>query len=482
MKECTVASKVVRNLLDKLKVHCNMCKNVVNRGELKDHQEKYCPLFEAYVEVEKKKQELDQLYQSKVDELMNQNEQFILGEKEKLEQERVKMLQELEEKDERNQEILRSQREALEMDRKLIQHEKTSRYQLELSNKPIHLNVEGTVMTVALSHFMVCPWEPNNLFKKMFSGEHPLYETPTSTFQDTVFFIDCQLKVFEAMLGWLRFGCFEDYFDETIKYKLIHSCLLFDLENLTAIVRKKYFNNDRIAVSQSFKSIVERSRGTGLRFNGLNFQGFSFGDMELTECKVTDCDLSNLVSGNKWLKCTFTQCTFSNPKLVIRFTDCVFNNCTFTNSIIETGSGCSLIDCKMNEMELVIQDFATDDKRQIVESSVQAVTKLVLNNVRLSGSKISGAKGKVDVKMVGCDFTNNIIDVGCNAIKCNLTLSKFSFGSVFTHCKMDGIDFSARDLTEFEFMCCSKESTFQNARWEDCQNNNFPTVTFRNVI
>ena len=64
-----MAHKIIRNQLDKLKVQCSMCKNVVNRGELKDHQEKYCPLLEAYVEVEKKKQALDQLYQKNVEEL-----------------------------------------------------------------------------------------------------------------------------------------------------------------------------------------------------------------------------------------------------------------------------------------------------------------------------------------------------------------------------------------------------------------------------
>ena len=195
---------------------------------------------------------------SNIEELKKQHEEFILSENEKLKQDRTRMLKELEEKNQRNHALIISQHEELEKEKRLFQQEKSSRYKLEMSNKPIHLNVEGTVMTVALSHFMICEWEPNNLFKKMLSGEYALYETPTSTFQDKIFFIDCPLKVFEAILGWLRFGCFEDSIDETIKYKLIHSCLLFDLENLTAIVRKKYFHNDRIAVSQSFKLVIER--------------------------------------------------------------------------------------------------------------------------------------------------------------------------------------------------------------------------------
>ena len=194
-KECCAAHKIVRNQLDKLKVHCNMCKNVVNRGELKDHQEKYCMLLEAYVEVEKKKQELDRMYQSNVEELKKQNEIFLLEEKEKLKQERVKMVQEIHQENENNFALIRSQNEALEKERQLFQQEKASRYRLEFSNKPIHLNVGGNVMTVALSYFIGNKIEPNNLFKNMFNGEHPLYDTPTPNFQDKVFFIDCHPEV-----------------------------------------------------------------------------------------------------------------------------------------------------------------------------------------------------------------------------------------------------------------------------------------------
>ena len=133
-----MANKIVRNQLDKLKVHCNMCKNVV----------------EAYVEVEKKKQELDQLYQSNVEEMKMQNKQFLAGEKEKLEQERLKMMKELDEKEQRSLMAIRSQQEELEQEKKHFQQEKASRYKLEFSNKPIHLNVGGSIMTVALSYFM----------------------------------------------------------------------------------------------------------------------------------------------------------------------------------------------------------------------------------------------------------------------------------------------------------------------------------------
>ena len=81
-----------------------------------------------------------------------QNEVFIIGEKEKMEQERERMLKEVEEKDQKNLAVIRSQNEELEKERKVFQQEKASRYKLEFSNKPVHLNVEGTIMTVALSY------------------------------------------------------------------------------------------------------------------------------------------------------------------------------------------------------------------------------------------------------------------------------------------------------------------------------------------
>ncbi|KAF0979453.1 hypothetical protein FDP41_001796 [Naegleria fowleri] len=57
--------KIIRNQLDKLAVFCPMCKNVVNRGELKNHQEKYCPLRDAYQQVEQMKRDLEKEFEEK---------------------------------------------------------------------------------------------------------------------------------------------------------------------------------------------------------------------------------------------------------------------------------------------------------------------------------------------------------------------------------------------------------------------------------
>ena len=409
---------------------------------VKTEQELICPMC---VEVEKKKHELDQLYQFNVGELKKKHEVFMAGEKDKMEQERSRMMKELEEKEEQTLALIRSQQEALEKERQIFQQEKATRYKLEFSNKPVHLNVEGTVMTVALSYFISCKWEPNNLFKKMFSGEHALYETPTSTFQDKVFFIDCPLKVFELILSWLRYGSFEDPIDETIKYKLFQACLHFDLENLLVLLRKKHFNNDRIPVSQSFISSIERKRGTGIRFNGLNFNGFSFDDVELTDCEVIDCDLSNLVDGNKWIKTTFTKCNFSN--VTIGFIDCVFNNCTFSKSKVEIGSTCSFTDCKMNEIELV--------KYPQISSSIAELA---------------------ECEAIDCNFTNATFDVGCNATKCTFTKSKFNVASVFTECKLNEMDLSERDLTEFKFI----NVEFKTSNLSKCKMGRLSKQTFSN--
>ncbi|KAF0979464.1 hypothetical protein FDP41_001807 [Naegleria fowleri] len=169
-----------------------MCKNVVNRGELKDHQEKYCPLHEAYQQVEQMKHDLEQQFEEKnakleqefqerlkqleqeyqeKDELCKkENSLYLEQEKNKLMQEREEMMKQFE-----------KMKEQLELERNALQEEKMSRYKLENSNKPIHLNVGGKIMTVSLGHFLRNEREPENLFEKMFTGEYPLYETPSTS-------------------------------------------------------------------------------------------------------------------------------------------------------------------------------------------------------------------------------------------------------------------------------------------------------------
>ena len=63
---CFPAANNVRNQLDKLKVFYPMCQDAVKRGELKDHQEKYCSLHEAYQQVGKKqKYRLEKQFEEK---------------------------------------------------------------------------------------------------------------------------------------------------------------------------------------------------------------------------------------------------------------------------------------------------------------------------------------------------------------------------------------------------------------------------------
>jgi len=240
----------------------------------------------------------------------------------------------------------------------------------------------------------------------------------------------------------------------------LKSCLRFDLEKLAALLLKERCFQ-KIPPTQKFMSVIERKSRTGLCFSGLNFNGFSFGGVELSECEVTDCDLSNLVTGNKWIKTTFTKCNFSNSKVIVGFIDCAFKNCTFTKSKIEIGSSCSLTDCTMNEIEIVIQDC----------------TKFEMINCELSGSSISndGRDMKPILKVSGCKFTNAKLKlVGIETAQCNLTISKCKVASIFTGIKMDGMDFCGSDLSEFDFI----NVEFKGINFSKCKMGRLSKQTF----
>ncbi|KAF0979416.1 hypothetical protein FDP41_001759 [Naegleria fowleri] len=114
-----------------------------------------------------------------------------------------------------------------------------SRYKLEYSNKPLHLNVGGTVLTVSLGHFLHNEREPDNLFEKMLTGEYPLYETPSTAFPDKVFFVDCELDVFKEIYNWLKYGTLgESKTNETLRINLKNQAKTFHLSRLVNELEK----------------------------------------------------------------------------------------------------------------------------------------------------------------------------------------------------------------------------------------------------
>ncbi|KAF0980866.1 hypothetical protein FDP41_012654 [Naegleria fowleri] len=68
-------------------------------------------------------------------------------------------------------------KEELQKQRKKLEEEFTSRYQTEMSQKPIHLNVGGQFMPVSIGDLMNREREPDSLFLKMLTGDHPFYES-----------------------------------------------------------------------------------------------------------------------------------------------------------------------------------------------------------------------------------------------------------------------------------------------------------------
>ncbi|EFC37858.1 predicted protein [Naegleria gruberi] len=189
-KNCAASAKTIRNMLDKLKVKCGMCKNIVLRGELKDHQEKYCPLHEAYQQVEEFKSKLEREHLERMAALQTENEQLLTVSKDRLASLEQQLIDQF-----------RKKEELLETRMNEFENQVLAREKLENSNKPIHLNVRGTIMTVSLGDFTSNQQEPDNLFKKMFNGEYPCYQTPASKqFDDPIYFIDCNPLIFSHIL------------------------------------------------------------------------------------------------------------------------------------------------------------------------------------------------------------------------------------------------------------------------------------------
>ena len=440
-QECVVAHKIIRNQLEKLKVYCGMCKNVVNRGDLKDHQEKYCPLLGAYVEMEKKKQELDLCFQSKVEELKKQHEAVVEGEKKKMEQERIHMLKELEEVNQQNIKAIRLQREELEKERKLFLEEKASRYKLEFSNKPVHLNVGGTVMTVSLSYFMDCPREPNNLFKKMFNGEHPLYETPCSQFGDKVYFLDCNPDVFKIILNWMRYGMaiFENV-QEDIKAELLCACNTFKLDGLIEIVKPTCVSGIPISHNQLME-IVEKKITL---FEGIDFRKVRLMNVDLSGSEMVDCNLSGMTIDAKLKQSKFTRCDLSNSKLV-----------DSKNNLTQS----SFIYCKMRGMDLSGQDFSQVEFIKVdftgsnfSNSTMGKVSDSILTDCSLIGTslmplfsllnkqqdtmlqsepELSGKTATLLFRASRDGFTGKAFHSKCNGKQPTITLIKSEHGYIF---------------------------------------------------
>ena len=168
----------------------------------------------------------------------------------------------------------------------------------------------------------------------------------------------------------------------------------------------------------------------------------------MDEMDLSGSDLSRVQFKNtgftmgRHTKQKFSKCNFSRCNMMEGLHDCVFDGCVFTGAHCGVEEGCSFTGCKMDAMNLTVKDF----------------TKLVFENVDLSGSKItSDTKQWENMELVGCNFSNTNIEitlVGCIATKCNFSKSKFKFGDgcIISECSCQEMDLNGQDFTKVEFI------------------------------
>ncbi|KAG2373822.1 hypothetical protein C9374_011707 [Naegleria lovaniensis] len=452
MSEKVSVAKIVRNQLDKLQVFCSMCKNAVNRGELKDHQEKYCPLHDAYAQVEQLKRDLQQQFEEKVVKLelefhdrtqqlehnllekdeqqKKENSLYLEEEKNKLVQEKNEMLKQTDQ-----------MKQQLALERKELQEEKLSRYKFEYSNKPIHLNVGGSVLTVSLGHFLRNEREPENVFEKMFTGEFPLYETPCTTFTDKVFFVDCSPAIFEEIYHWLKFGTIGmSKNNEILKENVMKQAKMFRLVNLVKELEMLEEENGsssttkKLKVSQSeFTSMVKKSKSlkTPLSLSGMDLRNLVLQNINLAN--------SEIVSSN------FSRMNLKDLKL----NNSILNGCNF--------SGCDLTNVDFSCCDLRMSNFCG---AQLCSTN--------FTNANLQGCLFDRETAFVSTKLEGADLSNTSLK--------GVKFEDYSFISmIFAHwdltqvemkkCIFDGCNFDNTKLFKSSFIA----STFRN-------------IDFKNVI
>ncbi|EFC40564.1 predicted protein [Naegleria gruberi] len=408
---CSSVPRFVTNKLLQLKVECSMCKGAVARGDLKDHQEKYCPLHDAYQQVTKLKEKLEEECKEKKDELGRKLEE--LSESLNLEwsQKKDELTREFESKEEELHERI-----------ELFENQILAREKLENVNKPIHLNVGGTILTVSLGTFIHNERESDNLFKKMFTGEYPCYQTPSKQFEEPVYYVDCDPMIFRYILGWLQYG--KNSIGPSLSLSdILLACKKFSLDNLAVkLTKSEYFyeisqleffkmkNSSPSIILNKFDMTNLMLRGMDLQkssislslFRGMDLSGVNFSNSNLNGCNFSGCILDGT---------NFSKSNLSNANIQIS-SSCNFTNCDF--------SGC-LID------------------------------KSNLNNLSFSGSSFKETK---------------FVEL-CNLIE-NVTLSKCTIYKVYLNGKtFNRVDFSETSFKDCKFADCTfKNCNFSETQWK----------------
>ncbi|EFC35582.1 predicted protein [Naegleria gruberi] len=415
-----------------------MCKGGVERGQLKEHQEKHCPLHDAYKQVDELKETLKRKFNDKLEKeyakrtkilentqhevvklLQSDYEKLVKQTKQDFEQRRDELTQEFE---------LKEQSFKIRVNE--FENSVVSREKLEASNKPIHLNVRGKIMTVSLGDFIHNEREPDNLFKKMFTGQHPCYQTQCSTFNsDPVYFIDCDPIVFKHIIEWLQYGAIAIELSNDVKRSLLNTCKKFELKNIINELENEESTRLNLKNFVNLHKIQKRS---------LNFKYYNFNDLSA-------CDFSgmNLESSNfKMLilkGCDFSNCNLTNAN----FIECDMIECNLSNSILNNTniSKSNLSGAKIDVCELIQKvDFSRCNLSNICFKQFKFDNVIFTNSI-IDGSKFENItfekckikthfkknNGLINCKYIACDFTGTIFEeIDFKLIEPSLSTTLFS--------------------------------------------------------
>ena len=283
-------------------------------------------------------------------------------------------------------------------------NEKSSRFVLEMSAKPIKINAGGKVFITSVALFKGNLHEPSQSFQDMFNGKLPLFQVES----DTAYFIDCNPVVFDSILTWLRSGVIrvkEEYLEETIcmcnqfklnkmKEKLVEENDDDDAEQM--ITQLEYYN-----MKATSSSIGTRTRFENMDFENVEFDGNHHKTSIFVGCIIENKSLKGLFSNCDFYECKMSGCSFGD------LLGCLFVKCELIDCIFERTN---LYNTKFEECDFegATFDQNTNFQRCTISNSnlskVNGIDGAVFKQVDFTGSKFTGSP------LTNCTFMNCIID------------------------------------------------------------------------
>ncbi|EFC40961.1 predicted protein [Naegleria gruberi] len=331
-------------------------------------------------------------------------------------------------------------------------------------------------MTVSLGDFIHNEREPDNLFKKMFTGQHPCYQTQCSTFNsDPVYFIDCDPIVFKHILEWLQYGAIAIELSNDVKRSLLNTCKKFELKNIineleneesTRLNLKNFVNLHKIQKRSLNFKYYNFNNLSACDFSGMNLESSNFKMLILKGCDFSNCNLTNA----NFIECDMIECNLSNS---------ILNNTNISKS--------NLSRAKIDVCELIQKvDFSRCNLSNICFKQFKFDNVIFTNSI-IDGSKFEDItfekckikthfkknNGLINCKYIECDFTGTIFEeIDFKLIEPSLSTT------LFNNCTFKNSDLGKlKDLSKF------KGSKFDSCliNLKQFTNKNIKNIQFQNI-